>query len=196
MSIIHITCRHCNQIFAMKRLTLSQYWGKSVKIKCKHCRSLNPIIINAELMSGKPHQSLADDNPDGTQVLGTRSVSQYILANIQVVSNDLNHLQDYELKVGNNIIGRGISSVSTHDEHRIGIETKDNKMSRVHCKIIVTKLADGAFEYILSDMGSTNGTYYIQGMDKKRLDEFDKIYLNINDKIGLGLRTEIILKSK
>ncbi|MCZ2101578.1 MAG: FHA domain-containing protein [Chitinophagales bacterium] len=196
MSIINIICQYCLRDFEMKRLTLSQYWGKTVKIKCKHCRNLNTVTINAELMSGAVKQPYSGDEKDSTKVLGIGSISHYVLAKVRVVRNEFNDQQDFNLQEGDNIIGRSDIGQASTGAHRIAIMTKDTRMSRKHCKITVSKLPDGAYEYVLADLGSTNGTFFMRGESRKHLDSYDKIMLKMDDKIGLGLRSEIIIKPK
>ena len=86
------------------------------------------------------------------------------------------------LKVGRNTIGRK----SNKSECSIQLDTGDSSMSRNHASIeFVVRPDDGLYEYYLSDLDSSNGTF----LNGKRISKDDSMILSLNDKIRLGHTT-------
>jgi pSer/pThr/pTyr-binding forkhead associated (FHA) protein len=191
---IIIKCQSCKKTFDVARIKLSQHWGKKVGIKCKHCKHLNRLTINAALMSGKPlfeHELPATD-PITEYTLDIKpNDAKYKLATLHVIANEFNFAQVFLLKEGVFIIGR--KTDDDYLDNKLRIITKDNKMSRKHCQLTVEKKSDMTFRYVLTDLDSVNGTHLEKNNVRKKLEKNEKIVLQIGDIIGLGYQSQIKL---
>lgn len=112
-----------------------------------------------------------------------------------VIHDEFTESRTFALRKGLNRIGR--ASDSTPKDVNIGIETRDQYMSRHHCDIEVRqKLSVGGYEYILSDRdysgkkASANGTFLNA---RKRLTPMDESVLQDGDTVQVG-RTKLVLK--
>lgn len=95
----------------------------------------------------------------------------------------------FDLRKGINRIGRFTNT--TPPDINIRIKTEDRYMSRHHCDIEARwKSGKNAYEYVLTDRGSSNGTFVNAG---RRLSVRDEIPLNDGDTIQVG-RTKLVLK--
>lgn len=186
---IKLTCEHCKKEYQYSRLTLSKYWGKKIAIKCKHCQARNVVTIDQEFMTGVKKPQKTDDF---TLILGGQvpSVNDYKLGKLQVLQSQYSENQILNLKIGDNVIGRKANS-DISDSNKVGISTNDTTISRSHCLITVLKMDDGMYKYILSDLGSANGTFYFYDGNEKRLDREEKIYIELGNDIGLGHRSKV-----
>lgn len=106
-----------------------------------------------------------------------------------VVHDENTPAQTLTLAEGRNVVGRK----SPDKPCSIMIDTTDRRMSRNHSVIEVTKRPDGHYQYLISDCGSTNGTF-INANENHRLSPYDQVYLNDGDTIQLGL-TKVVLKT-
>lgn len=106
-----------------------------------------------------------------------------------VVHDEHTPAQTLSLTEGRNVIGRKSPDKPCH----LMIDTTDQHMSRNHAVLEVSRRLDGHFQYLLSDSGSTNGTF-INGSEHHRLSPYDQIFLKDGDTIQLG-RTKVVLKT-
>ncbi len=189
---IAIKCQRCLKDFDVARLKLSAHWGKKVEIKCKHCKQPNQVNVNALLMSGKPiSNSGGDSNADFTIHLNPSDAIKDV-AKLLVIPNDYNHAQTFQLKEGENVIGRQ-SGQDSEIVNKIGIVTNDTKLSRIHCQITVMVKPDKTYRYVIEDMGSLNGTHIEVKSGMKKLEINEKIVIQVGDTVSLGYRTKIKL---
>lgn len=163
-------------------------------VKCPKCGAINRIPLN------KPSEETQVQPPPQQQPdVHAHEKTQLMTANEEVEPEELGWIivhdenaptQTFPLKKGQNIIGR--KSLSKPAD--IMIETQDKYMSRNHCIIEVNKASAGqGYEYIISDVGSTNGTF-INADDQNRLKEGDEVYLMDGNTIQAG-RTKMVLKT-
>lgn len=106
-----------------------------------------------------------------------------------VVHDEQTPEQTLSLKPGKNIVGRASESKPAD----VPIRTEDRYMSRNHCVLEVSQLPSGQWEYLLSDIGSTNGTF-LNGKPNSRLREQMQVVLTDGDTIQIG-RTKVVLKT-
>ncbi len=104
-----------------------------------------------------------------------------------VHTEDKKHLT-YELFEGENVIGR------PDGPHHLDIKVEDDSyVSRVHCKVVVSKDFMHRFKYELMDSeGSTNGTYI--NAYEKRLPKDESVFLKDGDNVQVG-ETKMVFKS-
>ncbi|KQS33822.1 hypothetical protein ASG33_07175 [Dyadobacter sp. Leaf189] len=105
-----------------------------------------------------------------------------------VVHDENTPSQTFSLKPGKNVIGR----YSPDKPCEIMIKTNDAFMSRNHSLIDITKQPDGSLVFVISDVGSTNGTF-INAV--RKLSRYDKLILKDGDTIQMG-KTKIVLKTR
>ncbi|HMV98500.1 MAG TPA: DUF4388 domain-containing protein [Acidobacteriota bacterium] len=74
-----------------------------------------------------------------------------------------------------------ITSIGRDPECTISL-AHDGEASRQHARIRITLTADGNRQYMLSDLGSTNGTF----LNGRRLDANQEVLLNDGDKFIIG----------
>lgn len=90
---------------------------------------------------------------------------------------DLSSGKKYELKEGNNIIGR--KTYKSPSKATVPIETEDKGLSRVHCNINVMRGNDGFFHTYISNAENKNPTYinssYLKNDDEIALKNGDVI---------------------
>ncbi len=106
-----------------------------------------------------------------------------------VVHDECTPAQTLPLTEGRNVIGRR----SPDKPCSVMIDTTDQRMSRNHSVLEVSRCTDGHYQYLISDCGSTNGTF-INGSEHHRLSPYDQIFLKDGDTIQLG-RTKVVLKT-
>lgn len=104
-----------------------------------------------------------------------------------IVHDERTTTQTFKLKIGRNIIGR--KSVSKPCD--VMIDTQDKEMSRNHCIIDVIPDARGN-RYLLSDMGSGNGTF-INAKKESMLKQGMEVLLQDGDIIQMG-QTKVVIK--
>lgn len=169
--------------------------GKTYSSRCPKCHTITPFEVPSE---AEPSLDLASVQPpkqangqNKTLVLD-RDDNQPAVTSTQigwlVVHDENTNSQTFPLKVGRNVIGR--KSVSKPCD--IMIETNDAFMSRQHSVIDVLQYPDGRFAYILSDCGSSNGTF-VNADKNRKLSQHDQIYLKDGDTVQLG-KTKLVLK--
>lgn len=100
------------------------------------------------------------------------------------VKRNKEHINSYELELGENIIGRtSIKKPST-----IVIDD-DIKLSRQHFIITVSQNEDGTYNHVLQDNNSLNGTQVTSGKKKKKLSDNEIFPLQNEDIIIAGKNT-------
>ncbi len=179
-----IQCTGCQKKIGFDETKLPA--GKEVyRIKCGSCGTLNQVA--ASLLE-KPKPKLHDTLLDEETKLPIPAIHNGEVGWL-VVHDELTSDQTHTLKLGKNTVGR----LSDSKPCEVMIDTEDRYMSRHHSVIEVIQRADGQLFYVISDCGSTNGTY-INADASRRLTEYDQIYLNDGDTIQLG-RTKMVLKT-
>lgn len=108
-----------------------------------------------------------------------------------VVHDEHTERQVLGLKAGKHVVGR--KSVSKPCDVMIQCD-HDPYMSRNHCMLDVRIGQNGVPEVILSDNKSTNGTW-LNAENKVELQEEEKLFLEDNDMLQLGM-TKVIVKIK
>jgi pSer/pThr/pTyr-binding forkhead associated (FHA) protein len=86
--------------------------------------------------------------------------------------------------MGVNTIGRR----SKTSDCAIQLDTADEFISRRHARIELRRNADGAYEYLLTDADSRNGTF----LNEQRLYKDETVFLALGDRIRLGHTTFIL----
>lgn len=189
---ITIKCEKCSKTFDVARLKLSPLWGKKIDISCKHCQHYNRMEVNAVLMSGKNSATSGNEPQMEHTIHLNPNDKSFHVAKLHVIANEYNKAQSFILKEGDYLIGR-----QTDDDaglpNKLRIMTEDTKMSRSHCQITVVQKADMTYRYILTDLGSLNGTHLDTSSGNKKLESNEKIVIHPGDIVGLGYRTKIKL---
>lgn len=202
MQVKRIKCPQCSTVMDVKNS--KEETAKT--IKCPKCQTtlivkFNPVIdtpIEAHtFIAPPPKQPLANDgatqlagNQNGATQLSnanggdTQLVTPHITksASAKLVYNGI----CYTLRNGRNIVGRKATTSSAD----VQIDTQDRYMSRQHCMITVTALADGSLKAVLKNYQNKNATT----VDGLELAEDDEIRLNDGNSITLG-RTTITFKN-
>ncbi len=132
-------------------------------------------------------------NPNKTWVLDgpvSAPVNQPEQVGWLVVHDENTAPQTIILKEGRNVVGRK----SPDKPCDAMIDTTDVHMSRHHSVIEVSRRPDGHYQYLISDCGSTNGTF-INANEQHKLSSYDRVYLKDGDTIQLG-RTKVVLKTQ
>ena len=175
-------------------------------IKCPKCQTtlivkFNPVIdtpIEAHtFIAPPPKQPLANDgatqlagNQNGATRLSDASGGDAQLATPHIAKSASAELVYngicYTLRNGRNIVGRKATTSSAD----VQIDTQDRYMSRQHCMITVTALADGSLKAVLKNYQNKNATT----VDGLELAEDDEIRLTDGNSITLG-RTTITFKN-
>lgn len=93
--------------------------------------------------------------------------------------------RDFTLVRGRNTLGRQSASSSS----TIQFPTRDAFMSKNHAAVEVEMKRDATFEHILSDGGSTNGTFH----NGNRLSPGDEIILVPGDTVRMGRTTFVFI---
>ncbi len=95
--------------------------------------------------------------------------------------------REFELVRGRNTLGRQ----SPASQSTVQFTTSDSYMSKNHATVEVAMKHDSTFEHILSDNGSTNGTFH----NDTRLSPGDELILTPGDTVRMG-RTTFIFVAK
>ena len=169
---------HCMTELALDSKHPSLRPGNTLQMKCPQCKQVTAIKVPAEKIS-EPKQK--DGQPNRSSQT-TGSEKGWIIVHDEFTSE-----QTFSLKIGKNRVGR----YSPDKPCEVMIKTNDTFMSRNHSVIEVREKPDGSLVYIISDIGSTNGTF-INAI--RRLSEYDKVILHDGDTVQLG-RTKIVLKT-
>lgn len=161
---------------------LIPYQGKTISLKCSNPNCGKPMKVqvpdfNKEFSNT---QDLSDFPP--TQIL-TKDKRHLKSARIRILKSDKAEEQIFDLKIGNNTIGR-LSLTEKESLPDIPVFTLDKMISRkCHCEILVQKKGE-ILEAILSDKMSKNGTF-LYGSEKP-LSPNDEIYLKDKDIFIIG----------
>ncbi len=145
------------------------------KVRCPKCKKVFYIDMHGKK---KPEEK--------TKILDD-TVSENALAWL-VVHDEKAKPQTYSLKKGKQVVGKK----NTSKPCDIMINCADPYMSRNHCVIEVATDTKRNVIVLLSDCQSTNGTW-LNAETKVKLGETEKIYLQDNDMLQLGM-TKVIIK--
>ena len=146
--------------------------GQSLVFVCGNCKKEFRIRI------GVKSSETASDSPKP-------QLETAKLGSIVVVENVFGRKQVFDLKEGDNLIGRRFKGT----EADIAVETNDPSMDRRHCCINVKRKKNGEIVYTLRDNGSVTGTFLMNEL----LGDKDRTIIEAGAIITLGATT-IILK--
>lgn len=169
-----IPCPKCDEYITFDETKYSP--GQTLVFVCEHCQKQFSIRLGSTKLKDK-NKDLENLNQQETAELG------YIV----VVENVFGYKQVFQLKEGDNLIGRK----NKDSEVDIAIESSDRSMDRRHCYINVKKTKSGKLIYTLRDNDSITGTFYMNEI----LAPKDRIVMKDGDIITLGATT-LILKTK
>ena len=166
--------------------------GKAVSIRCPKCGTISRVV--------PPVSTAAPTVPAPTPVTRPASVPTVVLNERPgmtpdapigwlVVHDEFAVPQTFPLREGRNVVGRK-SETKPAD---VMVVTNDPYMSRNHSIIEVIRPEHGSYQYLISDYGSTNGTF-INADPNRRLSAYDQVYLSDGDTIQMG-RTKVVLKT-
>ncbi len=175
--VIATNCKACNAKISLKYSYLKQKQEeglKGVNIACKSCNVGNTIPLtiqwlNEHLVAAR--KELKTDNEPRTQILDKDSNFIEKLLRLKVESFRETPAQFIGLKEGENLI------------NRFTLNSGDLTISKNHAKLNVINF-NGRYRYSISDLGSTNGTYFNNTNQKIEPDEEiiikpgDKIFIN------------------
>lgn len=190
MQTKRIKCPNCQVV-----LDVTNSKNEQVKqIICPKCQAVLQVKfhpqqtpLEAETFIATPKRPLADSGE--TQLAGSSYGATQLVTPKEVPKESNAHLvfenHAYFLEEGKNIIGRK-GNTSKAD---IQIETDDRYMSRQHCSITITTMADGTKKAVLSNYQNKNLTT----IDNQELEAFDAIRLVNGNRIKMG-HTTVIFK--
>lgn len=159
------------------RVDETKFTSPSQGAKCPACGTVNRLPANVAQPIQQPIAPPKHEEPIPA------------IVGWLVVHDENTRPQTYLLKYGKNIVGRK-SDAKPCD---VMIESEDGYMSRNHCVVEVQRNRAGVYEYVLSEVGSTNGTF-INADAEKRMKPGDEIYLADGDTVQIG-RTKVVLKT-
>lgn len=201
MQIKRIKCPKCNVVLDVKNTKEQQV----VRLHCPNCRTLLQVTfppkeepIEAPTFYARPKQPV---DSGATQLGGyedrgsrkgdvgceTQLGGEDANANRSSTSQKTATLvfegRGYPLEEGRNVIGRqGSTSKAT-----VQIPTQDHYMSRQHCIINITTLADGNKKAVISNFQNKNDT----SINGHRIESGDAIILSDGNTITMGETTII-----
>ncbi|MCY7359019.1 MAG: FHA domain-containing protein, partial [Rudanella sp.] len=162
--------------------------GKPVSIRCPKCGTISRSAGDVALPPVAPPR--AAPRLAQTVVLNERpSMDATGVIGWLVVHDENTTAQTFPLREGRNVVGRW----SENKPADVMIATQDPYMSRNHSVIEVIRLVNGPYQYLISDCGSTNGTF-INANPDQRLSAYDQVYLYDGDTIQMG-RTKVVIKT-
>jgi phage FluMu protein Com len=183
-----IKCGKCQQKLKVDNKSIT---SNTFNIVCPACKTKNTIKIPPDIYQKIQDEQKPVQKTNESTVIQESNFHHAGNTNPDELGWLIRHTEKmdtktFTLKAGANFIGRYTQS----SQPDIPIEN-DKYVSRKHCKIEVKKIR-GIWMFILSDLGSTNGTY-INGKGNKLLKQ-DEIYLKEGDTIQVG-RTKFVFKS-
>ena len=187
-----ISCGKCNAKIKFDSQKLNP---QKPLIRCPVCQTINMVSqLQKQLDVTQPvlqektqvhQQPIMPVLPKNNQITGKHSDEMGWL----IVHDEVTPEQTLPIKMGKNIIGRASESKPAD----VPIRTQDSYMSRNHCVIEVIRQPNGKIEYLLYDIGSTNGTF-INGDKKSRLRPNMQVLLRDGDTLQIG-RTKVVFKT-
>ena len=182
MQIKRIICPNCRAVLEVKN-------SKDEEVKhflCPGCKTPLKVIFGPQQEPIEaPTYNPSQPTLDGETQLGNFGDAVTQLADSPTRSLETAKLVhdgvSYELEEGQNIIGRkGTTSKAT-----VQISTEDRYMSRQHCAVTVTTLADGTKKTVLSNYQNKNLT----SVDGQEIETGDAIRLTDGNIITMGHTT-------
>lgn len=131
--------------------------GQSLVFECPECHKQFGIKIGVSKMRGMERNDSEED-----------AVSKNFIGYITVIENVFQYKQIFQLKMGDNTIGRYMKNSGVN----LPIETVDPSMDINHCTINVSKDKRGGLKFTLKDGPSNTGTFVhneILGDREKRI---------------------------
>lgn len=167
--------------------------GKPVSIRCPKCGTVSRVVPPAPAApTPAPTTPPPAPRPASapTVVLNERpGLTSDAPIGWLVVHDEFAVPQTFPLREGRNVVGRK-SETKPAD---VMVATDDPYMSRNHSIIEVIRTEHGSYQYLISDYGSTNGTF-INADPNRRLSAYDQVYLSDGDTVQMG-RTKVVLKT-
>ena len=195
MQIKRIKCPNCNAVLQVKNSKSEP----QKEITCPRCQTILLVKfkpqqepIEAHTFVETPHMDSGTTQlgnaPEGsTQLGGNNNGSTQLGTSSRGNQTALLVFKghSYPLNEGQNIVGRKANTSTAS----IQIDTPDRYMSRQHCSIVVTTLADGTKKAVLSNYQNKNQT----SVDNMEIETNDKIRLIDGNHIKMG-ETTVIFK--
>lgn len=181
-----VQCTACKKNYTIDVSKMAPGSGHGLRCKCG-------TETKFRIPDAEPTQPRPSYNPNKTWVLDGPPPA---LAGLPeqvgwlVVHDENTAAQTLTLKEGRNVVGRK----SPDKPCEVMIDTTDVHMSRNHSIIEVIRRADGHYQYLISDCGSTNGTF-INASERHKLSSQDRVFIKDGDTIQLG-RTKVVLKTQ
>lgn len=170
-----VRCPKCDNYIQFDETKYDE--GQSLVFVCNECKKQFAIRIGkSKLNAGNRKEESAEVDNETTGKLGS----------IVVIENVFAYKQVFQLKEGDNLIGRRCKGT----EADIAIETNDPSMDRRHCYINVKRNKLGEIVYTLRDNNSLTGTFLMNEL----LGDKDRTRIEDGSVITLGATT-IILRS-
>ena len=183
MQIKRIQCPQCGVVLDVKNSK-----NENIKeITCPSCNSKLNVIFESPKEPIDAHTyykpSKVPINDDKTQLAGTATKLATPKAEnhiIELLYNDVS----YPLYEGRNIIGRKGNTSNAS----VQIATEDRYMSRQHCCITITTMAEGKKKIVLSNYQNKNLTV----VNGQNIEKGDEIRLTDGNCITMGHTTVIV----
>ncbi len=171
------------EITSVLKEILIPYQGKVISLNCSNQLCGKPMKVNVPFFNKREAPKTVNHPETVPTQIVRQNRHEMGTAKIRVLKNDKTDEQVFELKEGNNKIGR-YSLTDIKSVPDIPIFTQDKMISRnYHCEIIVHK-KEKFIEAILRDTNSKNGTF-LPGSEK-RLNPVDEIFLKDKDVFIIG----------
>ena len=178
-----VTCPKCGVVLEVKNSK-----NEEVKqIRCPKCQAVLSVKFDTPIEARTYYTPKATNAESGATQLGgyVSGATQLVLSSPEIDSHaSLTYAGiTYQLQEGENVIGRKASSSTAS----IQIETSDRYMSRQHCIITISTLADGTKKAVLSNYQNKNKTL----VDGQEICSGDEIRLTDGNSITMGYTTVI-----
>ena len=150
-----VRCPKCDNYIQFDETKYGE--GQSLVFVWGNCKKQVAIRIGkSKLSAGNRREEASETEQEGRGSLGS----------IAVIENVFAYKQVFQLKEGDNLIGRRCKGT----EADIAIETNDPSMDRRHCYINVKRGKTGEIVYTLRDNNSLTGTFLMNEIlgDKER----------------------------
>ena len=191
MELIRIKCPKCRHVTNLKSDVLAPFSNKIVGITCANSSCGYQIKVQVPDLEKRISAVDGDEalsNPV-TFIPPQEPEFSFTGAGIEVQENQFGGAQVFTLKEGVNTIGRFSNEIGDFMPD-IALLTKDKRIGRNHCQMVLTRNSKGEFEVILKDNDSKNGTFLDGGFYRLRLG--DEIYLSDGETVLIGETTLLL----
>jgi len=83
------------------------------------------------------------------------------------------------------LLKKGVNTIGRKADCTIQLDTTDEYISRHHARVELRARTDGAYEYLLTDWESRNGTF----LNEERLEKEETVFISLGDRIRFGHTT-------